>query len=320
MIRSSRGNAGVGALLLAAAVFAGAVWLGFGSRDSRLESILAGEGSRGIRPTGPAPAEVVASANALCQEIENGALVRPLPRDVAFARAARTPATPPSEPPRVSELQSRIEGSRVVLSWAAERGRPPWGWVVERDADGTAPAVREELQPTSNATWRDSPVEALAGRRTYRVHALARDGTVADTEEKVVAYRVDFDVEFLGTDSEGRGLFRVTWDRAGRRIAEEFAAPPGGSIGMPVGPDAGRPALDLSTGWKYLRPEARRRVEPKEVAVPEFAPDGRVLRDSDGNPDLAVRTAEVARIEPGAWLLVPGGSEAEPVWTRKAKD
>jgi len=90
----------------------------------------------------------------------------------------------------------------------------------------------------------------------------------------------------------------------------------GDEIGGPLPEREGRPALDWSTGWKYVAFRASRTVEIREVEVPVFSEDGKLARDGpEGEPIREVRSVQVPRVVEGAEVLPAG--ETETRWVAK---
>jgi hypothetical protein len=200
----------------------------------------------------------------------------------------------------VDGLAGRVEGSVIVLTWEAAGDEPATGYRIERlsaedevlESITVEPGVREH---------RDGPVDALRGRRRYKVSALGRDGTVVDLQQKTVPFRQGFTVDYLGAREEGTARFRVNWERAGQRISETFDVAKGGTIGGPVPGKEDRPALDFGTGWRFAGFAGSRKVETREASVPRFAADGTLMRDPKTEKAIfEVRKMPVAGIVEGA--------------------
>jgi hypothetical protein len=321
MVPSSRGSAGVAALVFAAVLTLFAVWLFAGSRSGSLEEAI--DARRAARDPGLNPPE----ARALLGRVDDlskrlGKQVDRVPRDVKLRREA--PRDKPEEklsPPGVDGLEGKVVGSTILLTWRATGDEAASGYRVESiGPDGVV--LGNESLPSSARRYRAVPLTALRGRRTYRVSALSRDGTVADLQQKTISFRLEFSVSYVGEQADGKARFRVTWDRDGQRLAEEFAVTVGDEIGKAVPGREDRPELDFGTGWRFAGFAGRRLMETREASVPRFSPTGTLMRDEvTGEAVFDGRMMPVAVVVSGAEVEVPrDDGTVGRQWVRKAKD
>lgn len=271
MTSNSRGSASVVALFGAVVLVLGSLWIAFGDRDPEVDArVRALQESRVPDPHGSAGLDALDEAVALSNRGSEWSDEVAVPEDLRFSRLPR-PAG--GTPPGVTGLEGRLDGTHIVLRWAAV-GDPPAGFLLER-IDEKGDVVARENLPGDARTFRDGPVDALAGTRIYRVTAVTADGAQADGIQKSVPYRVIFDVRFLGATPDGSARFEVRWERDGKLLAHEFAVSPGGEIGERV------EGLDLRTGWRFVGLRAERKTAERELRVPVFGPDGRIAKDPD---------------------------------------
>jgi hypothetical protein len=313
----SRGSASVAALVLSAAGFLGGLWLAFGQRDAELGGkIQALREARESAPEGAGGRRLTDDADALYRWISDHRDPAPALEPFALRHVREEPGR--LAPPGVTALEGERTGSHIVIKWSATGGETPEVYRVERlDEEGRALWTND--LPAGARTYRDGPVTELAGERTYRVTPIAHDGTVAEPVQKKVPFRVDFEVKFLGLDPDGSSRFRVTWWRGVEPISEKFAVRAGQEIGGPLPEREDRPALDWSTGWKFVSFRASRNVEVREVEVPVFSEDGKLTRDEEsGQTVTELRPVPLAEFAEGVMVLRAG--EEEMRWLSKAKD
>jgi hypothetical protein len=322
MFPGSRGSAGVAALILAAALLLCAVWLltdpRGGSRNDSLDRAIDLLGvSRDPGLADPEARALLSRVDDLSKRLDQQ--VDSVPVDVRLVRGPR-PGKDLS-PPGVNGLTGGIEGSSIVLTWQATGDMPATGYRIERLSDADEVLGRVRVDPTV-FRYRDDPVDSLRGRRKYRVSALGRDGTVVGLQQKTVPFRQGFGVDYLEARENGTARFRVNWERAGQRIAEEFDVAVGGMIGGPVPGKEDRPALDFGTGWRFAGFAGSRQVETREASVPRFTATGTLARDPEtGRVIFEVRKMPVAGIVEGAEVETPReDGAAGRLWLQKAKD
>jgi hypothetical protein len=322
LIPGSRGSAGVAALVCATALLLAGAFLAFGAKDPETDRLLERmEAARRAGPDGPDASDLAKEADALCKALKERKGIPGIPAAVRFLDETAAPVPPAEEPPGGARLRGLFDGEAVRLDWDATGGSPAAGYRIELLGDGAEVLSSRKVDGDARS-WRGDPLDSLTGSRTYRVTAIAGDGTVAGGEQKTrVPFEMDFEVEFLGADPDGRGRFRVLWDRADGRVAEVFAVETGGGIGGAVPAAEDRPALDLGTGWKFAGFAGRREIAEREVEVPRFLPNGSLLRDPDtGKVVFENRTARVPRVEIGAEVVLPDDGAGGPRWLPKAKD
>lgn len=315
----SRGSAGVAALILAAALLLGAVWLfaelGAGSRSKDLDRAIA------LLDASRVPGIAAPEARALLSRVDDlskrlDQQVDSVPEGVRLVRGPR-----PGEdlsPPGVDGLTGRIENSSIVLTWEATGDTAATGYRIERLSESDEVLARTRVDPEVRQ-YRDEAVDSLAGRRKFRVSALGHDGTVVGLQQKTVPYRQSFTVDYLEALADGTARFRVNWERAGQRIAEEFDVAEGGMIGGPMPAKEDRPALDFGTGWRFAGFAGSRQVETREASVPRFTATGTLARDPEtGRVIFEVRKMPVAGIVEGAEVATPREDGADGrLWLKK---
>ena len=318
MFPSTRGHAGIAALVVAAVFLLVAVWLGFGAEDPQLTKSLAvldEAGEPGL--DGPEARSLLDRVDALSKRLDRQVINVPEGATLAVHGGRE----PEKEPPGVDGLTGRMDDSHIVLRWRATGEESPKGFRVVRIGPDDQVIATGETGPDV-LQWRDGPVNELRGQRIYRVTVIDGNDNVAGLQQKTVPFRVDFEVEFLGPRVDGAGRFQITWERAGTRIVEEFAAAMGDEIGGPVPRKEDRPALDMRTGWRFTGYTGRRIVETRETRVPRFTPEGLLARDPEtGKAVFEVRKMPVARVLEGAEVERPredGGTGR--LWLQKAKD
>ncbi len=303
----SRGHAGVGALVLAVLILLGCLWIAFGAKAPG-DGSSRPAGAREPVPAGPDVSAALHEADDLYTRLSK--VPAPVaPADARFARAAPDAARP-AEPPAVKDLRGEALDGAVVLRWETAGGAPAEGWQVERLAeDGTV--LRAERLPAESRSFRDAPLDAIAGTRTYRVTALGPEGAAGGAEQRAVRYRLDVSLAYLGANADGRALFRVS---APGVAPQEFPVAAGQEIGEPTA------AMDWRTGWKFRGLRALRQTTVREVDVPRFAPDGRLSR-AEGSGEIAAvkRAVPVPVVSEGAVVLPPDTPDVER-WLPRSKD
>lgn len=283
---NSRGSASVSAVLLAVVLLAGAILLYAGTGDERVERRIreAGDASQpvGDRPVGLAQLD---EAGVLSQLLHEGVSPARAPAGARFLRTVEATPPPPVPESAIRRLGARTEGLAVVLEWELDGEVPDSGFLVERlGAEGRV--LYAERVPADARSYRDEPLDAVRGERTYRIRPVVRDGTVAPAAEKVISFDLEPGIEFLGTGAGGAGRFRLTLGLSAADFTAEFLVPPGEGIGGPRseaegGPRGTWPRMDWTSGTEFVEVRGRRAGRALPVPTPEFAPDGRVLRDEE---------------------------------------
>lgn len=322
MFPSSRGSAGIAALVLAAGLLLLAVWLfagiGAGVRSDQLRSAIQNLDDAGDLGIDPREALALRSRVDDLSKRLNQQVVS-VPEDVRLARVTR-PAEDLS-PPGVDGLAGRVEDSVIVLTWRATGEEPATGYRIQRLSAEDEVLSSADVGPKV-LSFRDEPVDSLGGRRKFKVSALGRDGTVAGLQQKTVPFRQGFTVHYLGAREDGTARFRVNWKRAGQRLSEEFDVARGDTIGEPVPGKEDRPALDFGTGWRFAGFAGSRSIETREASVPRFTEDGTLMRNPEtGKAIFEVRKMPVAGIVEGAEVETPREDGAVGrLWLQKSKD
>jgi hypothetical protein len=98
------------------------------------------------------------------------------------------------------------------------------------------------------------------------------------------------------------------------RPPAEFVVAVGQEIGEP------RPDMDYRTGSKFAGLRATRQMVERETDVPEFLPDGRLLRVAEsGEIVVSKRAVPVPVVSEGAVVLPPDTPDVER-WLPRSKD
>ncbi|MCU0724632.1 MAG: hypothetical protein MUE73_02410 [Planctomycetes bacterium] len=302
MVVNTRGSAGVVALALASVVLLGSLWLAFGTSGP-----AGGTDGAKSAPDDAEGTALMRDADALSRGLSSvtGPVFASDPR---FSRTAPGTAVNPAAP-AVRNLRGEEEGGAVLLRWDAE-GLPATGYLLVRLADDGQSLRVERLGPDAR-TFRDETLDAVAGSRVYRVTALGPEGILAGAEQRLVRYRLPVSLAYLGSDAEGRARFRVA---VAARPPAEFAVAAGDEIGEK------RPEMDYRTGSKFAGLRATRQIVTRETDVPEFLPDGRLLRNAEsGEVVVAKRAVPVPVVSEGAVVLPPDTPDVER-WLPRSKD